>query len=96
MANNNKRLPRINIIDTIGRQYLTDNIEKGEFSYQRVFDSHLTGHYILDIRFFDDKKKIAVLVETKDKKFKKTDVDQLFAYVKLEQKLSKRTKIIAI
>lgn len=96
MTSNNKRLPRINIIDTIGRQYLTENIEKGEFSYQQVFDSHLTGHYILDIRFFDDKKKIAVLVETKDKKFKKADVDQLFAYVKLEQELSKRTKIIAI
>lgn len=90
------RLPRIDIIDTIGRQYHISNIENGEYSYQQVFDRHLTGHYKLDIRFYDEKRKIAVLVETKDKKFKKADEEQLFDYVKLEQQLSNRTKIIAI
>ncbi len=91
-----KRLPRIKIIDIIGRQYHTDNIENGEYSYQKDFDRHLTGHFKLDIRFFDKKNKIAILVETKDKKFKKADINQLFDYVKLEKELSNHTKIIAI
>lgn len=92
----NTRLPRIEIIDTIGRQYLKSNIENGEYSYQQDFERHLTGHFKLDIRFYDEKRMVAVLVETKDKKFKEENVKQLFDYVKLEREISSRTKIIAI
>ena len=28
---------RFNIIDTVGREYLTENLEKGEFSYPKAF-----------------------------------------------------------
>ena len=28
---------RFNIIDTVGREYLTENLEKGEFSYPKSF-----------------------------------------------------------
>ncbi|MBR0047138.1 MAG: N-6 DNA methylase [Bacteroidaceae bacterium] len=90
------KLPRIDIIDTIGRKYQVENIENGEFSYQQVIERHIVGHYKLDIRFYNESQKVAVLVETKDKKFKQSDVEQLFDYVKLEQELSSVTKIIAI
>ena len=96
MATTKNRLPRIEIIDTIGRNYLTSNIENGEYSYQQVFEEHLSGHYKLDIRFYSEKDRLAVLVETKDKKFKNADVEQLFDYVGLEKRLSNRTQIIAI
>lgn len=90
------RLSRIDIVEIIGKEYLTSNIENGEYSYQKVINEHLIGHYKLDIRFYDESKNVAVLVETKDKKFKRADKEQLFAYVSLEKKLSSRTKIIAI
>lgn len=86
---------RLQIIDTIGKQYLTENIENGEFSYQQVIDRHLSGNYKLDIRFYDESKRIAVLVETKQS-ITANDKKQLFAYVTLEQELSAETKIIAI
>jgi len=101
MANNivsvvGRQLPRHDIITTIGRDYLTSNIENDEFSYQQVSDHHIDGHVKLDIRFYDNKTKVAVLVETKNKKFQKKDENQLFDYVKLEQKLNSETNIVAI
>ena len=96
MIKKTSRLPRIEIIDIIGRNLLTSNIENGEYSYQQVIDRHLTGHYKLDIRFYSEKNNLAVLVETKDKKFKETDIEQLFDYVSLEKEISNRTQIIAI
>ena len=89
-------MERIDIINRVGRDFLTSNIENGEFSYQQVIDEKLTGHYKLDIRFYDKKNKVAVLVETKKRFVIKKDKAQLFAYVSLEQKLSPQTKIIAI
>ena len=89
-------MDRIDIINRVGRDFLTSNIENGEFSYQQVIDEKLTGHYKLDIRFYDKKNKVAVLVETKKRFVIKKDKAQLFAYVSLEQKLSPQTKIIAI
>lgn len=68
MINNNLQMrgkSRLDIIDTIGRNYLTSNIENGEFSYQQFINEKITGHYKLDLRFCDDKNKLAVLVETK-------------------------------
>lgn len=90
------KMPRFRIIQLIGSEYNTRNTEKDEFSYQQVIERHIDGHVFLDIRFFDNQNKVAVLVETKNRKFQKKDVIQLFDYVKLEQELSKKTKIIAI
>ena len=88
-------MERFSIIKTVGEEFLTSNIENGEFSYARVIERKLSGHFKLDIRFYDEKSNVAVLVETKQK-FAKTDKKQLFAYVDLEKELSSRVKIIAI
>ena len=90
------KLPRYKIVQIIGEEFCKLNIEEGGFSYQQVIERHLEGHFKLDIRFYDNQSKVAVLVETKPDKFKKKDVTQLFDYVKLEQELSDKTKIIAI
>ncbi len=87
---------RYGIISQIGEEYYVKNIEEGGFSYQKVIERHLTGHYKLDIRFVDTASNVAVLVETKAAKFKKKDKEQLFDYVKLEQELDSKTKIVAI
>lgn len=91
-----KKINRVDMIDIIGRKYLVSNIENDEYSYQQDFDEHIEGHVELDIRFYDAQRNVAVLVETKNKKFKIKDVEQLFDYVKLEQMLSSKTKIVAI
>ncbi len=87
-------MDRYNIIKTIGEKYVTSNIEGGEFSYAQVLKRRITGHYKVDIRFYES--QVAVLVETKPKFNLKKDKEQLFAYVALEQEYSNRTKIIAI
>jgi len=89
-------LSRDEIKRLIGESYIKSNIENGEFSYQQVINRHIEGHVFLDIRFYDKSSRVAVLVETKAEKFKKKHVDQLFDYVKLEQELDSKTKIIAI
>ena len=83
------------MIHTVGREFLVSNIENNEFSYQQVIDRSLSGHYKLDIRFFDESSETAVLIETK-RRFTNTDKEQLFAYVSLEQELKPETNIIAI
>lgn len=83
------------MIHTVGRQFLVSNIENNEFSYQQVIDRSLSGHYKLDIRFFDEHSETAVLIETK-RRFTNADKEQLFAYVALEQELNSETNIIAI
>lgn len=101
MINNNSQMgrggkSRLEIIDTIGRDYLTSNIENGEFSYQQIIDEKITGHYKLDLRFCDTKNKLVVLVETKKRYNIKKDKEQLFSYVSLEQRIFPENKIIAI
>ena len=88
-------MQRINIVDCIGREYCTSNIEGGEFSYKQVLENVKQKHFKLDIRFYDGTSKVAVLIETKQN-FKPKDKQQLFDYVALEQRLSAQTKIIAI
>lgn len=88
-------MQRIEMIDCVGREYCTSNIEGGEFSYKQVLENVTQKHFKLDIRFYDEESKVAVLVETKQK-FSKNDKKQLFAYVDLEKELSAKTKIIAI
>lgn len=74
---------------------MISNIENNEFSYQQVLERSLSGHYKLDIRFYDDASETAVLIETK-RRFTSADKDQLFAYVALEQELNPDTNIVAI
>lgn len=74
---------------------MISNIENNEFSYQQVLDRSLSGHYKLDIRFYDEASETAVLIETK-RRFSSADKDQLFAYVALEQELNPDTNIVAI
>ena len=83
------------MIDCVGRKYQSSNIENGEFSYAKALNENISGHKFLDMRFYDADKKVAVLIETKQK-FKPTDKKQLFDYVTLEKRLSSVVKIIAI
>lgn len=88
-------MQRIEMIDCVGRKYISSNIENGEFSYAKALNENINGHKFLDMRFYDADKKVAVLIETKQN-FKQKDAKQLFDYIALEQKLSFQTKIIAI
>lgn len=90
------------MIDRIGKEYLTTNIEAGEYSYVQEAGSkeklekavgHAVKHFKLDIRF--EKNSVAVLIETKQS-FTKADEKQLAEYVEEERALHKGIKIIAI
>lgn len=89
---------RNEIINTIGRNYLTTNIENDEFSYPKAyiaahkdFASVKVGSYQnLDIRFVDKQARVAVLVETKqnfDSAYEK-NMKQLDAYMTYEKALT--------
>ena len=83
------------MIRTVGLDFLASNIENGEFSYAQVLERPLSGHFKLDIRFYDKESKTAVLIETKQR-FKEEDKAQLFAYVTLEKEYNIADNIIAI
>ncbi len=93
---------RHEMIDRIGKEYLTANIEAGEYSYVQEANSkeklekavgHAVKHFKLDIRF--ENNSVAVLIETKQS-FTKADEKQLAEYVEEERALHKGIKIIAI
>lgn len=95
-------LNRHEMIDRIGKDYLTTNIEAGEYSYVQEAGSkeklekavgHAVKHFKLDIRF--ESNSVAVLTETKQS-FTKADEKQLAEYVEEERALHKGIKIIAI
>lgn len=88
-------MDRITMIQTVGQKYLTSNIENGEFSYVQALGRPLSGHFKLDIRFYDEAERLAVLIETKTR-FKETDTEQLFDYVKLEKEYARAKNIVAI
>lgn len=92
-------MTRFEMINIVGSQYNTENIENGEFSYAVALGgvANLANptHYKLDIRFYDEATKTAVLIETKPR-FRKTDEPQLFAYISNEQKLNPAANIIAM
>ncbi len=88
-------MDRITMIQIVGQQYLTSNIENGEFSYAQVIERTLSGHYKLDIRFYDPENKLSVLIETKPR-FRSSDEGQLFDYVSLEKEYAIANNIIAI
>lgn len=94
---------RADMISTVGRAYLTSNIENDEYSYPKAFSAaSLTFAPIqnsagrrfekLYIRFVKD--NISVLIETKQS-FTAADEEQLSAYVEYEKALT-GNKIIAI
>ena len=94
---------RADMISTVGREYLTSNIENDEYSYPKAFSTaSLTFAPIqnsagrrfekLDIRFVKD--NISVLIETKQN-FTAADEEQLSAYVEYEKALT-GNKIVAI
>jgi len=97
-------LNRTEIINTIGAEYLTSNIENEEYSYPKAYKENSlkfvpikngTRQYEkLDIRFIKD--NISILVETKvDFEADKNSESQLAAYVEYEKGLT-GNKIIAI
>lgn len=91
------------MIATVGRMYLTSNMENDEFSYRKAF-SQASLPFIpirnsigrafekLDIRFVKD--NITVLIETKQN-YTKADEEQLSAYVEYEKALT-GNKTVAI
>lgn len=80
-------MTRFEMINIVGSQYNTENIENGEFSYAVALGgvANLANptHFKLDIRFYDEATKTAVLIETKPR-FRETDEPQLFAYISNE------------
>ena len=99
---------RTDIIMTVGREFLTSNIENDEFSYQKalkeigkdikdylVFDAR-RQYKDIDLRFADE--KITILIETKQKLTQGNiadDIEQLQQYVLYERQLTEN-KIVAI
>lgn len=99
---------RTDIINRIGRDYLTSNIENGEFSYNKALSEigkdindyvnpeTKKMHQYVDLRFSNN--KITILVETKDNfdKWNRKEIQQqLQQYVNYETVLT-GNKIIAI
>ena len=95
-------MDRVAIINRIGNQYNTANIEGGEYSYVAAAGSkarltkllgHEYNHYKLDIRFKKD--DVVILVETKPN-FTEDDESQLEAYLEEELAVHKSKKVICI
>ncbi|MDP3210608.1 N-6 DNA methylase [Methylotenera sp.] len=102
-------MDRYKIIEKIGTDYLTANIENGEFSYPKALKevgktiapdlvTSISGtvHQKLDIRFL--KGNITIIVETKDNfdKWSKDEIHgQIQAYVNYEKVLT-GNKIVAV
>ncbi|WP_075877876.1 HsdM family class I SAM-dependent methyltransferase [Merdibacter massiliensis] len=95
-------MDRHEMIERVGKEYFTYNIENGEFSYvQEAGSRYLLDsavgfrplHFKLDLRF--EKDDVVVLIETKQQ-FTEKDEKQLNDYLKAEKALHKNKKIIAI
>lgn len=95
-------MDRHEMIERVGKEYFTYNIENGEFSYvQEAGSRYLLDsavgfrplHFKLDLRF--EKDNVVVLIETKQQ-FTEKDEKQLNDYLISEKALHKSKKIIAI
>ena len=95
-------MTRHDMIEHIGKEYLTSNIEAGEYSYVQEAGSKEAlekalmksfAHFKLDIRFEDG--DYVILVETKQN-FVKSDEDQLREYLEEERALHTGKKVICI
>lgn len=99
-------MQRIEIINAVGREYCTSNIENGEFSYPKAFkekgidfepvkkkDGKGTWQF-LDLRF--ELNGVSLLIETKNNADRwPTAEEQIAAYVEYEKKLT-GNKIVAM
>ncbi len=97
-------MQRDDIVNKIGNEFRTSNIEGGEYSYVKAAGSkkkltdllgYKPDHFKVDIRFEDEDRGVVVLVETKAN-FVEADKEQLRQYVDEEKVLFKTKKIIAI
>lgn len=95
-------MTRNDMINRIGVQYHTENIEAGEYSYVKAAGSkdalvsalgYMPKHFKLDLRF--EKDNVVVLVETKMLAVD-TDKVQLEEYLKAERAIHPGKKIICI
>lgn len=95
-------MDRTAIINTIGIEYHTPNIEAGEYSYVQAAGSkenlvkalgRTPEHFKLDIRF--ESEDVVILIETKQS-FTKKDEEQLAEYLAEERALHYGKKIIAM
>ena len=94
---------RVSMVNRVGQQYITSNIEGGEYSYVAEAGSkeklvkalgYEPEHFKLDIRF-ENANDIVVLIETKQK-FTKKDEKQLREYLDEERALHRNKKVICI
>lgn len=91
------------MVNRIGVQYMTANIEGGEYSYVQAAGSkeklisslgYEPAHFKLDIRF-ENNDNVVVLVETKQN-FTDADEDQLREYLAEERALHSGKKVVCI
>lgn len=97
-----KPVDRVSMVNRVGKEYMTSNIEGGEYSYVKEAGSkeklvkalgREPEHFKLDLRFEDD--DVVILIETKQE-FKKKDEKQLEEYLFEERVLHYGKKIIGI
>ncbi len=97
-----KPVDRVSMVNRVGKEYMTSNIEGGEYSYVKEAGSkeklvkalgREPEHFKLDLRFEDD--DVVILIETKQN-FKKIDEKQLDEYLHEERVLHNGKKIIGI
>lgn len=95
-------MDRTAMINRVGINYHTSNIEGGEYSYVLTAGSkdklekavgHKIHHFKLDIRF--EYQGVVLLIETKQKYVEK-DIDQLREYLEEEKAINNSNKVICI
>ena len=93
---------RHDMVDTVGKEFLTSNIEAGEYSYVQAAGGksqleakvgHSISHFKLDIRF--ECEDVVVLIETKQN-FVSSDEEQLREYLEEERAIHPGRKAICI
>lgn len=90
------------MVDIVGKEFLTSNIEAGEYSYVQAAGGksqleakvgHSISHFKLDIRF--ECEDVVVLIETKQN-FVSSDEEQLREYLEEERAIHPGRKAICI
>lgn len=93
---------RHDMVDIVGKEFLTSNIEAGEYSYVQAAGGksqleakvgHSISHFKLDIRF--ECEDVVVLIETKQN-FVASDEEQLREYLEEERAIHPGRKAICI
>lgn len=93
---------RHDMVDIVGKEFLTSNIEAGEYSYVQAAGGksqleakvgHSISHFKLDIRF--ECEDVVVLIETKQN-FVSSDEEQLREYLEEERAIHPGRKAICI